>query len=91
MNIIKIENVRRIAGFSNTLEIKSEFKHNEKNSFIVILSENDINNDNCFIRLKGYNISALLIPNKFKFTFFETSLGKLIQPVLNKKYVISYY
>lgn len=92
MNIIKIENVKRFNGFSNKVEILSNYKYSETKSNLVILNEEDINNDNSINKLKGYSISCLLIPKKYKFTFFdETPLGKIIKVQFNKNYTISYY
>lgn len=91
MNIIKIENVKRIQGFHNKVEITSEFKHTERYSVLVVLSDDDINNDNSLLKLRGYDISTLLIPKRYKYTFAETKVGVLIRPQLNKNYVISYY
>ena len=91
MNIIKVENVRNIEGFNNKIEIKSDYKYSDKQSIIVVLSEDDINNDNSLVKLRGYDISGLLIPKRFKFTFDETTVGKLIKQQLNRKNIISYY
>jgi hypothetical protein len=92
MNIIKIENVRRIDTTTHSVSIKSDYIYSENNSIMVVLSEEDVENSNCLIKLKGYIISALLIPKKYKYTFNETSIGKAIIPFYNEKiYTISYY
>ena len=92
MNIIKIENVKRFNGFSNKVEISSNYKYSDIKSNLVILNDEEINNDNTLNKLKGYSISCLLIPKKYRFTFFdETSLGKIIKVQLNENYTISYY
>ena len=91
MNIIKVENVRRINGFVNRLEIISNYRYDGTYSALLILSENDILNDNSLLKLKGYDISALLLPEKYKYTFNDTKVGKMIQPQLIIGYIISYY
>lgn len=71
MNIIKIENVSNIQGFHNKLEISTKGKSISQysNTTLVVFSEEDVHNDNCLIKLRGYNINALLIPKKYKYTF----------------------
>lgn len=91
MNIIKIENVRTINGFDNRLEIIGNYQYDAKYSTLIILSEDDILNDNSLLKLKGYSISALLLPKKYKYTFNDLPVGKLIVPNLEKNTVISYY
>lgn len=92
MNIIKIENIKRIQGFTNKIEISSNYKNNEIINIIVILSEEDVNNDNCLLKLKGYRINVLLIPKKYRYTFLdETPTGKLIKLNLDNNYTISYF
>jgi hypothetical protein len=93
MNIINIENVRKINGFVNRLEIETRnpFSDSVKTITMVILSEDDILNDNSLLKLKGYSISILLLPKKYKYTFNDLPVGKLIVPNLEKNTVISYY
>ena len=92
MNIIKIENCRRIDGFSSRLEVKTNYKYNDSfNAFIVILSEEDIKNDNCLLKLRGVTISGLLIPKKYKYTFNESPIYKYVTMNLVKDFAISYY
>src|ERR1035437_3440127 len=91
MNIIKVENVRRINGFVNRLQVLSDYKYNPNKSTIVVLSEDDILNENSLIKLRGFIISSLLLPKKYKYTFNDTKVGKLIVPNLEKNNVISYY
>jgi len=91
MNIIKIENVKQITGFQNRLEIKSDYKYSSENSIMAILSDDDINNDNCLVKLRGYVINILLLPKRYKYTFNETKTGELIAIQLSKNCVISYY
>lgn len=91
MNIIKVENVRRIDGYNNRVEIKSDYKYSDKLSTVVILNEDDINNDNSILKLRGVMISVLLIPKRNKYTFADTEVGKLLKPCLSEKSIISYY
>lgn len=92
MNIIKIENCRRIDGFSSRLEVKTNYKYNDSfNAFIVILSEEDIQNDNCYKKLMGVAITGLLIPKKYKYTFNESPIYKYINMNFVKDFAISYY
>lgn len=91
MNIIKIENTKRFIGFSNKVEISSNYKYSDNNHYLVILNNDEINNDNTINKLKGYSISCLLIPKKYRYTFNETSLGKIIKVNLKENCIISYY
>lgn len=91
MNIIKLENVGRVTPFLNKLEIGSNYHAKEKFSYMVVLSEDDINNSNSFIKLKDISISILLLPKKYKFTFNDTEMGKLVLTNLDSKSIISYY
>ena len=60
-------------------------------STLVILSEEDIDNVHSVDKLRGSVISALLIPKRKRYTFFETKVGVSIRPCLTEKSVISYY
>lgn len=91
MNIIKINNVKRITSTTHGLEIKSNERFNDKNSIIVILDEDDIQNENRSIKLRGYYIDVLILPKKYKYAFFETPIGKIIKPNLFNEYTITYY
>jgi hypothetical protein len=50
MNIIKIENVRRINAQVGSIEVLSDYKYNDNQSIVVVLSEEDILNDNRLIK-----------------------------------------
>jgi len=91
MNKIKINGVKRIIGFNNSIEIKTDFNYINKTSEIIILSEEDILNDNMVIKLRGIAIACLFIPKKFKNSFSEQKIYDLIIPQLTKNSVISYY
>ena len=56
MNIIKIQNVGKINSFNNRLDIKSNVVFNStKDKLMVVLSDDDVNNENCLIKLReGY-------------------------------------
>lgn len=89
MNIIKINNIKKIVGTSRGLDIKTNETFIDKDRYILILNEEDINNENRIVKLKGYDFECFIIPNKFKYTFNETKLGKLILHQLSG--VITYY
>jgi hypothetical protein len=92
MNIISIENTKRFNSFSNKVEISSNYKYSDNKNYLLILNDDDINNDNCIIKLRGYSISCLLIPKRYRFTFFdETPIGKIIRRNLTEDFSISYY
>lgn len=91
MNIIKVNNVKRITSTAYGLEIKSNEWFKGENSVVVVLDEDDIQNENRSIKLRGYNIDVLIIPKKYKYTFFETPLGNIIKPNLPKGYLTTYY
>lgn len=91
MNIIKIENIKRIETTTSGLIIKSNHINDDKVTIIVIFSESDINNDNCVIKLKGVTIGCLILPIKYKHTFFDTKTGKLVRPFLVENFDITYY
>ena len=91
MNIIKIENYKSCFGSTHSIEIKSDHTLNVNKGYIIVLSEEDINNLNTLIKLRGYLIDVLLIPKKFKFTFNDTDYYNLIKIQLSKRHTISYY
>jgi hypothetical protein len=91
MNIIKIENVRKIDRSKNRLMIRNNYNFSTSVSTLVVLSEDDILNENCLLKLKGYNISALLIPKKYRLDFKNFPISKLIAPNLEENAAISYY
>lgn len=91
MNIIKLENVNKVNTFNHKLEIKSNYRHDETSTIMVILSEEDVNNDNCVIKLRGYIVKILILPKKYKFTFNDTKTYKAIINNLSDNFIISYY
>ncbi len=92
MNIVKIENVGRINSFNNRLDIKSNVVfNNTKDTLMVVLSDDDINNENCLIKLRGYLVNILLLPKKYRYTFNDTLTGQMITHNLITGCVISYY
>lgn len=91
MNIIKINNVKSVLGMAYSIEIKSNERFKNEISTMVILDEQDIVNENRAIKLRGYYISILIIPTKYKYIFNDTPMGKIIRPNLNEKTIISYY
>lgn len=91
MNIIKIENIGRINSFNNRLDIKNGNNLPDKFSTMVVLSDDDINNENCLIKLRGYLVNILLLPKKYKYTFNDTLTGQMITHNLITGCVISYY
>ena len=91
MNIIKIDNVKRIETTASGLIIKSNQINDDKVTVVAILSESDINNDNTYIKLIGHSIACLVLPKKYKHTFFETKMGELVRMNLIENYDITYY
>lgn len=91
MNIIKINNIKSVLSMAHSLEIKSNERFDNKITTMVILDEQDIQNENRVMKLRGYLISILLLPSKYKYTFNETPMGKKIQPNLIENVEISYY
>lgn len=91
MNIVKIGNIGKITSFNNKLEINSNIRVNDKTGIMVILSDDDVINENSLIKLRGTVIDILILPKKYKFTFNDTKTGQLIKLNYNEKIVISYY
>lgn len=91
MNKIRVNGVKRVIGFNNRVEIKTDFKNFDKLSDMVILNEEDILNKNKMIKIRGMYISCLFIPRKFRYTFEEQESYDIIKPCLTKDSVISYY
>ena len=60
MNIVKIENVKRITGTNKGLTITSNTIKEGRagNMTVVVLSEDDMMNDNVVVRLRGYTIDS---------------------------------
>ena len=94
MNKIKLHNVTGINASSHSVEInhgKQYLSQLDKMAMIVILNEEEINNRDTIIKLKSTQIDVLLIPTKFKYTLFETELGKYIETHLSKNHHITYF
>jgi hypothetical protein len=94
MNIIKIHNVTGVNATTHGLEVntgKQYLPPHDKMTTMVIMNEDEINNRNSIVKVKGYMISVLFIPLKFRFTFMETEMGQLIQVYLTKNHKITYY
>jgi len=94
MNKIKLHNVTGIYASSHGVEVnhgKQYLAQHDKMAMIVILNEEEINNRDTTIKLKSTQIDVLLIPNKFKYIFFDTELGKYIDAHLTKNHHISYF
>lgn len=91
MNIVKIGNIGKITSYNNKLEINSNIRVNNETGIMVILSDDDVYNENSLIKLRGTVINILILPKKYKFTFNDTKTGQLIKYNLNEKTVISYY
>jgi hypothetical protein len=91
MNIIKVENGKGIIVSAHSLELKAERNQNANKAIIVVLSDDDINNDNTLIKLRGLIIDAIIIPKIRKYTFNESSYFEKIKPNLSKGLNISYY
>lgn len=92
MNIIRIDNSKSILTTTYSLTVNVE-KHKDLNKVltVVILSENDIENENSLIKLKGINIDVLVIPKKYKFSFNETKYYAHLMTQLTKENNITYY
>lgn len=94
MNKIKLHNTTGILATTHGVEVNSGKQYltqHDKMSMMVILNEDEINNPNTIVKVKGCDISVLFIPTKFRYTFFETELGKLIQVYLTKNHHITYF
>jgi hypothetical protein len=94
MNIIKIHNVTGHIATVHGLEVntgKQYLSPYDKITTMVIMNEDEINNPNSIHKMKGYEISVLFIPTKFRYTFLDTEIGKLVQPNLSKNHNITYY
>lgn len=94
MNIIKIHNVTGVIPTIHGLEIntgKQYLPPHDKITVMVIMNEDEINNPNSIHKIKGYEISVLFIPTKFRYTFLDMEMGKLLQMYLTKNHKITYY
>ena len=93
MNIIKVENLKSVLGFTNKLEVNTGYKKDGVSHYnsIVILDADDIENENTLIKLRGVIIDALLIPKKYKFTFNDSKYYSGIKLNFKDSTVISYF
>ena len=91
MNIVKIGNIGKITSYNNRLEINSNIRINDKTGIMVILSDDDVINENSLVKIRGAVIDILILPRKYKFIFNYTKTGQLIKFNYNEKVVISYY
>lgn len=91
MNKIKINGVKNILATNNSVEIKTDFKYHDKLIDIIILSEDDILNDNKLIKLRGYMIGCLIIPMKFKYILKDQKSYEILKPSISDKTIITYY
>lgn len=92
MNIIRLDNVKSALAttYSLTLNVEKN-KDIQKHFVIVVLDEEDIENKNTLIKLKGLNIDVLMIPKKLKFSFNESEYFDVLSSQLNKENHITYY
>lgn len=92
MNIIRVENVKNVSATTYSLTVRVEkFKETKIQHVIVVLSEDDIINDNSLLKLIGVNIYVLLVPRKLRFTFNETEYFKKLQIGLVENHTITYF
>ena len=94
MNIIKVHNVTGIVATTHGLEVntgKQYLPPHDKITAMVIMNDDEINNRNSIVKVKGYEISTLFIPIKYRYTFMDMEMGKLIQVYLTKNHHITYY
>jgi len=93
MNIIRINNIKNVHANAHSIEIKTESNlSSDKRHTMVILSEEDMINDNLVNnKLRGLGIDILLIPKKYKYTFDQTPIAKEIKLCLYQNHEISYY
>jgi len=92
MNIIRIDNAKSTLSTTYSLTVNVE-KHKDINKTltVVILSEDDIDNENSLIKLKGINIDVLILPKKHKFSFNDTKYYDHIVSQFTENYNITYY
>jgi len=92
MNIVRIENIKGCLATTYSLTLNVEkYKDLHKDCTLVILSEEDIEDEHTIIKLKGINISILMLPKKYKFIFDETKYYKHLVTQLSEDYKITYY
>lgn len=92
MNIIRLDNVKSALAttYSLTLNVEKN-KDIQKHFVIVVLDEEDIENKNTLIKLKGLNIDVLMIPKKLKFSFNDSEYFDVLSSQLNKENYLTYY
>jgi len=92
MNIIRIDNAKSTLSTAYSLTVNVEkYKDISKILTVVILSEEDIDNENSLIKLKGINIDVLILPKKHKFSFNDTKYYEHLIPQFSENYNITYY
>ncbi len=93
MNIIKVENLKSVLGFTSKLEVNTGYKKDGVShyNYIIILDTDDIENDNTLIKFKGMVIDALIIPKKYKFIFNDSKYYSKIKLYFKDSTVISYF
>lgn len=92
MNIIRLDNIKSSLSTTYSLTLNVE-KHKDLNKrfTIVVLDEDDVENINSLVKLKGISINVLIIPKKFKYSFNESKYYKEIMSQLDKNYEITYF
>jgi len=92
MNIIKLDSgVKRFHSFNGGVDILVDPLVN-RNGVIIVLSEDDMENDNIINKLRGYTINGLLIPRKYRYTYKENKTFIILQPTLiSKDWFVSFY
>jgi hypothetical protein len=71
---------------------RKEFRTDNKEFYILLLSEDDIiNEDDAYCDIRGYNFDLLLIPKRMKELFKKTKLYAVIRPTLVSDGRIEYY
>jgi hypothetical protein len=91
MNIIKVENVKGIENRAKGMTVLHDYKMDGRHvqSVIVVLSYDDLKSiSNIIEKLRGYNVSCLVMPEALHFTPEERIL---LEPLFNKSFTVSYY
>lgn len=79
MNHLKIKNYISAIDDTHSAEINTNINGGRIGN-IIILSQEEVENENSINKLKDIKIDILTIPKKFKYTFSETRLYKLLEP-----------
>lgn len=92
MNIIRLDNIKSSLATTYSLTLNVE-KHKDlvKSFIIVVLDEDDLENMNTLIKLRGFKIDVLMIPKKWKFSFNETKYYKSLSAQLDENHKITYF